>query len=271
MNDLDTLGVPRPVRVVFPVQVAFAGSSFSIEEFTANLSVGGIFLPTERMVEPRTRGTLTFRISQWEEPFTIQAEVVRAVAPDGSTGSGPAGLGIQFIDLSSADRDRLERLVDGIRDGSVVQAIRRSIKDDGRNMLQELRRRPAGEKIIFAACANKQEIDALIRDGNPTVLLRLLDNPRLTATSMRLMLRDPRVPTKVFLALLRPTSQWLKNEELRHLFCTHPNAPLDAAVRLVVDLPRWRLVAIERDGNLRPAVRDKVRQELRAMVPAGVR
>ena len=48
----------------------------NVDEFTANLSVGGIFLPTEHALPERARGTLTFRISQWEQPFTVEAEVV---------------------------------------------------------------------------------------------------------------------------------------------------------------------------------------------------
>jgi hypothetical protein len=82
-NQVETIAIPRPVRVVFPVQVRFEGEEFSIDEFTANLSVGGLFLPTERMIPPRTRGTLTFRISQWEKPFTVEAEVVRTAPPGG--------------------------------------------------------------------------------------------------------------------------------------------------------------------------------------------
>ena len=60
MTELDTVGIPRPVRVVFPVEVCFAGETFQINEFTANLSVGGIFQPTDRLVPSRTQGTLTF-------------------------------------------------------------------------------------------------------------------------------------------------------------------------------------------------------------------
>ena len=43
----------RPVRVVFPIRVSFSGDTFLIKEFTANLSVGGIFLLTARMFPPR--------------------------------------------------------------------------------------------------------------------------------------------------------------------------------------------------------------------------
>ena len=79
----------------------------------------------------------------------------------------PVGVGIRFLDLAPADLKRLGRLVDGIRDGSVTQAIRRSIEEGKTDLLQELRRRPIDQKVIFALTAGAEEIDALIRDGVP--------------------------------------------------------------------------------------------------------
>ena len=132
----------RPVRVSVPVRVTFSGNAFLIKEFTANLSVGGIFLQTDNVVETGVEGQLTFRGSQWERPFTIRAVVVRVVPPDSGSKLTP-GLGLQFLDIDDASHKSLQRLVDGIQDGSVVEAIRRSIREGtSRNLLEEIRRRP---------------------------------------------------------------------------------------------------------------------------------
>jgi len=245
--------VPRPVRVVFPVQVAFSGEAFKISEFTANLSVGGIFLLTEHKVDPGTRGTLTFRISQWDDTFTLDAEVVRV---DPGDGERPAGLGIQFLDLGPIDVRRLRRLVDGIRDGSVSQAIRRSIREEKRELLEELRRRPMDQKVIFALSAERLEIDALIRDGVPAVVIRLLHNPRLTVIQVKQVLRDTRMNTRVLIAVRRE-HKWMNDEENRFLFCVHPHAPLQEALNLLNQLSIERLKAIQANGALKQQLRAK--------------
>ena len=71
--------VPRAIRVVFPVKVDFSGERFEIQEFTENLSVGGLFLPTDRHVEPRTPGSLTFRISRSCERTAALAATVASL------------------------------------------------------------------------------------------------------------------------------------------------------------------------------------------------
>jgi uncharacterized protein (TIGR02266 family) len=245
--------IPRPVRVVFPVQVAFSGATFKISEFTANLSVGGIFLLTDHDVAPGTRGTLTFRISQWEDPFTVDAEVVRV---DPGDDARPAGLGIQFLDLGPTEIRRLRRLVDGIRDGSVSEAIRRSIREEKRDLLEDLRRRPMDQKVIFALSAERKEIDALIRDGVPAVVIRLLDNPRLTAVQVKQVLRDPRMNTRILIAVRRE-HKWMNDEENRFLFCIHPHAPLQDALNLLNQLSVERLKAIQANGALKQQLRGK--------------
>lgn len=251
----------RPVRVRFPVRVSFSGNTFLIKEFTANLSVGGIFLPTERMVLPGSRGELTFRVSQWEEPFTVEAEVVRTVPPD-AAGASPPGLGIQFLELDDADRKRLQRLIDGIQDGSVVQSIRRCIREGKRNLAQELRRRPTDQKVMLAVGARGEEIGALIRDGNPTVVLRLLDNPSLTQAHVRSILKDGRTATG-FLIELKKHRRWMADEETRFLFCKHPKVALSDAIAQLRTLPAGRLRALECDTRLRAQIRAKAHELIR--------
>ncbi|MFQ5670250.1 MAG: TIGR02266 family protein [Acidobacteriota bacterium] len=251
---------PRPVRVSIPVRVSFAGEAFQIRDFTANLSAGGAFLPTERTVPVGTRGTLTFRLSQWEEPFTVEAEVAWVAngheEEDGGE-AAPPGLGLRFLDLGDRHRKRLERLVEGIQDGSVVQAIRRSLQEDGKHLVEALRRRPTDQKVIFAVFAKGVEIDALIREGNPVVTLRLLSNPRLGVPHLRRLLEDPRTPARLLLAI-KKAGRWLADEELRVLFCAHPRVPFAAALPLLPRLSRPSLLELERRPGLQAALRSRV-------------
>jgi len=254
--------VPRPVRVAVPVRVEFEGERFSIREFTANLSEGGIFLQTEHMVPPGARGRLTFRITPWDPPFTVTAEVVRIVLPDGPEPDGPAGLGIRFVDLADDDRRRLQRIVEGVRDGSVVESIRRSLRESPHGLVQELRQRTPDQKMMLAVCAQGEEIDALLRDGNPSVVQRLLENPRLQVHHVRALMRDARLPASLLLDVKREV-RWFRDDEVRWSFCRHPKAPFHEVQVVLASLPVPRLQQIVADSLVRPNVRQKAGDVLR--------
>lgn len=256
----------RPVRVSVPVRVEFSGDRFLITEFTANLSEGGLFLPTEHTVEPGARGRMTFRLTQWDEPFTVEAEVVRVESPGQDTER--RGLGIRFVDLDPKHLEQLRRLVDGLLGGSMVEAIRRSIRESTRNMETELRRRPTDQKVMLANCARENEIEALIRDGHPTVLQRLLKNPRLRLPHVRSIVRDPRVPTRMLLDV-KKCRQWFADEEVRFLFCRHSRAPFHETRTILQTLSIPKLQILGTDMNLLPQVRLRAREILRTKRSGG--
>lgn len=261
-------GVPRPVRVVFPVLVSFSGEAFEIQEFTANLSLGGIFLPTERQIPVGTRGSLTFQISRWEPPFTIEAEVVRSSAPEEAGGKQLPGVGIKFGSLEPTHRRRLARLVEGICDGSVSEAIRRTVREGDITLGQELRKRTTDQKVMFAQSAHGLEIDALIRDGNPVVIQRLLRNQHLTIANVRSILKDTSLTAQV-LAVLNNLPRFMAHEEIRGLYCAHPGLPVEKALAILPQLSRKTLESLVSRSDLRPPLLAQIRHLLRAPAVPG--
>ncbi len=245
---------PRPHRATIPIWVSFSSTSFAARDFTLNLSEGGMFLHTDKLCSVGTRGTLTFRVSSFDNPFTLQAEVVRA-APTGNA-DNPAGLGLKFLELTEADIERLHDLMGGVRDGSVVQAIRRSLRANKRTLEQELRKRPTDQKMILALHASGEEIAALIKDGNPMATARLLECPRLTVIHVQSMLRNMNLPTQV-LSLIRKSPKWLLNEEVRWLFCVHGNTMVSEVLTEMQLLPASRLAALACNLHLRTGIRSK--------------
>jgi uncharacterized protein (TIGR02266 family) len=260
---MDTVGVPRPVRVAFPVEVEFEGTGFKIDEFTANLSVGGIFLPADKPIPVRTEGSLTFRLSQWDEPFTVRAEVVWSAPPADLHADQPKGLGLMFIDLSAGHKAKLERLITGIRDGSVTEAIRRSLPSPGTGLLKELRKRPTDQKVMFALSANGQEIDTIVQEGSPAAVQRLLQNPRVQIRHIQKILRDTRSPVTILLEIYKE-QRWMKDSVVRTLFCAHPFAPVEKVMEFLPALPLPGLKTLSRNRNLRQQIQDKVEQLLKA-------
>lgn len=247
---------PRPVRVAVPVLVSFSSEAYAVREFSLDLSEGGIFVPTDRICEVGTRGTLKFRVSQFDEPFDLEAEVVRFVRPGEEVGNQQAGLGMRFLEVTELDRKRLRRLVEGVGNGSVVEAIRTAIRESGRTLEEELRARPADQKLMLAIHATNQEAQALIREGNPSVMLRLLDSPRLSAVHVALMLRTPTLSVRVLQAI-RKSRKWLNNDEARWLFCVHPATPMADALAETALLSQPRQREMARNMKVRRPIRMK--------------
>jgi uncharacterized protein (TIGR02266 family) len=258
------MGLPEPIadertiRVVVPILATFAIESFTIREFTLNLSEGGVFLPTEKCRPPGTRGSLRFRTTQFEEAFTLRAEVVHVIDPGNDAGR-TSGMGIRFLDVSSEDRERLRRLVEGVRDGSVIEAIRRSMREGRRSLLEELRRRPVDQKMMLAVSARAEEIHAIIRDGNPAVVERSFHNPRFVVKHVVAILRDPRTIPRL-LRLINGHRRWMSDDEVRWHFCNHPNAVVAEVVARLPHLPVVRLRQLAEDRRIRQPIRSKARE-----------
>jgi len=256
MTCTKTATVDRPLRVQVPLLVSFESESFTVRDFTLDLSVGGIFLLTDHVCPWGTVGTIKFRSSQFEEPFTISGRVVRVVSEAELAAGEPPGLGIEFLDLVDELKQKLEDLVGGVRSGSVVEAIRKSVREGQRTLDQDLRNRPADQKVMLATVANSEEIRALIRDANPTVMVRLLSSPRLTPTHLMQMLRNRNLPTRVLSAICRALAS-RSNEEARWLFVTHPNAMFSEVVAEMSKLNRSKLLQLSREPDVRESVRMK--------------
>jgi len=248
----------RPVRVTVPVLVTMRSESLTIREFILNLSEGGVFLQTETMCPVGEEVTLTFRATQFDKPFRLKAHIVRTVAPGEESDGQDArsGLGIQFLNLTDDDRERLRQVVDGVRNGSVVRAIRDSMKNSKRTLEVELRSRPTSQKLMLAVAANEAEIKALIRDANPVVLVRLLDCPHIQVTHVTELLRNRGLPTQVVSAV-KAERRFMSNEAIRWLFCTHPTAMLKDVMSEMTRLPPARLQRLATDMTVRPQLRMK--------------
>ena len=248
----------RSIRVAVPILASFATDSFTFREFTLNLSEGGIFLPCDRACPPGTQGTLKFRVTQFEAPFTLRAEVVHVITSDNDPGR-PPGMGMRFIDVADEDLARLRRLVDGVRDGSVADAIRRTMREGKRTLIEELRRRPVDQKMILAVTARSEEILALIQDGNSSVLERVLKNPRIMPKHLVALLRDPRLTARL-LRIVGRTRHWMADEEVRWHFCIHQNAALGEVQAHLPRVSLPRLEQLSENPRMRPQLRSAARE-----------
>lgn len=101
------------VRVGMPIRIRIQDIDSFTEEYTADLSAGGMFVEMEDPPEPGTVVHLEFCIEMARKSFWATGEVVRAVPEAGR--DRPAGAGIEFLDLEPDGRRFIEMLVQKYR------------------------------------------------------------------------------------------------------------------------------------------------------------
>jgi Tfp pilus assembly protein PilZ len=262
--------VRRPLRVTVPLLVSFSGQSFVARDFTLNLDVGAIYIPTDQPSPRGAQGTIKFRASQFDKAFEIAAEVVHVVDPERASEHQPAGMGLQLIDLTETSMKRLGALIDTSHGGSVVYAIRKCLAEGETTLDSEIRSRPADQKVMLALQANSREIDALIREAIPAVLLRLLDNPRLTPGHVIAMLRNPKLNTRV-LSAIHAKGRLLSCAETRFLFCIHLQTMLSEAREQLQLLPLEHLRKVVLNKQIKIQLRSLAEALLLRKEPTVVR
>ena len=82
-----------------------------LTDYSANLSVGGMFIETSRPLPLGTRFQLRFFLPGFEEPVDSRAEV-RWVLDDGSAGPLPSGMGVCFEGMNDAQVEQIRALLE---------------------------------------------------------------------------------------------------------------------------------------------------------------
>ena len=98
------LRVPLDVRVdLYSEDTFFTG-------FSENISEGGLFVATDAPFEVGT--VLDIRLTLMGGQTLKHSVVVRWVRPPGAVGGLPAGMGVQFADLTEERRRELQSFID---------------------------------------------------------------------------------------------------------------------------------------------------------------
>lgn len=104
----------RDPRVPLVLRVEYPGTPTAVRDATENLSAGGLFIRTDRLLEPGSRVGLQLSFPGLLEPFEVEVEVVRA-RPAGR--EGPPGLAVKIPIDRVDDRHKLAGLAETARTG----------------------------------------------------------------------------------------------------------------------------------------------------------
>jgi len=102
----------RSLRTELIVRVDYATVDEMFSEFTRDINEGGLFIETEKPHEPGTEIAMQFHLPGTKEVLQTLGRGVRV-----SVGGADAtpGMGIEFDELTSEDRRRIDQIVRALR------------------------------------------------------------------------------------------------------------------------------------------------------------
>lgn len=109
----------RSARAQVTVRIDYGTVDEMFSEFTRDINEGGLFIETDKPHDPGTEVTMHFHLPGSGEALRTVGRVVR-VTPSALGSSG--GMGIEFDELTSDDRIRIDRIVRALRSRSAPSA-----------------------------------------------------------------------------------------------------------------------------------------------------
>lgn len=209
--------------------VAFATEEELRAEHAANLSMGGLKLPTAEKVPVFTKLAVTLRLEGRGEA-ALAATVVAAL-PDGLAlaTEGDANALLAAL-LAAAPADEPEPEPD---------------EKEAATVWDRLRSMSRQEKINFASKADRTSRALLVADNDPQVLWALLKNPRLTIDEVMRVAKSPFLTFQNAETIMKNV-QWMANTDLRITLVHNAKLPVQFALRLLPTLPESEVRNISR-------------------------
>ena len=102
----------RARRAGVTVRIAYATVDEMFSEFTRDINEGGLFIETEKPHQPGTEVSMQFHLPGSNEVLSTIGRVVRVSS--GGVGM-PPGMGIEFDELTAADRIKIDEIVRALR------------------------------------------------------------------------------------------------------------------------------------------------------------
>lgn len=102
----------RSERADMTIRIDYATIDELFSEFTRDINEGGLFIETEKPKDPGTEVTMEFRLPGASESIKTIGRVVRVTSGDAQN---PAGMGIEFDELTDQDRVTINGMIRALR------------------------------------------------------------------------------------------------------------------------------------------------------------
>ncbi len=129
-------------------------------------------------------------------------------------------------------------------------------------LLQRIQRLSIGQKIQLALKGGKEIRSILIRDPNKEVVLKVLENPKITESEVEAISRNPSAPEEA-LRYIAKKRDWIRRYPVKVALVSNPKTPPKISMSFISHLRMTDLVVLEKNKNIPEAVRAAIKRYIR--------
>lgn len=144
---------------------------------------------------------------------------------------------------------------------ATIESPEEAVKYRSETLLQKIQKMKMGERIHLALRGSKEIRSILLRDTNKEVMLKVLENPKITVSELELIAKQ-RTSSEEVLRAISAKRDWVKNYSIILALVTNPKTPVRISLRHISGLRKKDLLAIGKNRNLPDAVRSAVKKRI---------
>lgn len=144
---------------------------------------------------------------------------------------------------------------------ATIESPEEAVKYRSETLLQKIQKMKMGERIHLALRGSKEIRSILLRDTNKEVMLKVLENPKITVSELELIAKQ-RTSSEEVLRAISAKRDWVKNYSIILALITNPKTPVRISLRHISGLRKKDLLAIEKNRNMPDAVRSAVKKRM---------
>ncbi len=131
-----------------------------------------------------------------------------------------------------------------------------------KGLLQKIQRLRIGEKIQLALRGGKEIRNILLRDPNKEVVLKVLENPKITESEVEMAARNPAIPEEA-LRYISKKRDWIRRYPVKVALVGNPKTPPGISTTFISHLRMTDLVILEKNKNIPEVVRNAIKRYIK--------
>ncbi|RME65379.1 MAG: hypothetical protein D6778_06430 [Nitrospirae bacterium] len=130
-----------------------------------------------------------------------------------------------------------------------------------KGLLQQIQRLNVGERVRLAMRANREVRNILIRDSHKEVVMKVLENPKVTESEIELAAKNPQLPEEA-LRFIAKKREWMRKYPIMVALVSNPKTPPGISMQYIGNLRTPDLIALSQSKNIPEMVRNAARRHL---------
>ena len=107
----------RESRIQKTLSLTYKDNQSFINAYTGNISIGGLYIKTEKPLRQGEMFFLKLQLPGLSEPVNIKSEVAWAWKKEGDKEKKPSGMGVKFLEMNEKDDQTLKKYIGKIMEG----------------------------------------------------------------------------------------------------------------------------------------------------------